>query len=353
MERMMNVVGRRPRPTVTVVTPVYNEEAGLLAWRDAVTRILIGAGEADFRFLLVDDGSTDSSWEKIEQICQESPAFSGLGLSRNFGAHVALSAGIQHAYGDAVATLACDLQDPPEVVLDFVRQWKEGFDIVWGSRRSRQESGPRVLAAKLFEGFLRRYALPRGSLAATGSFLLMDRRVAECFRQFPETNRVTFALVAFTGFRQTRVQYDRRERRTGTSGWSFGRIIKSFYDAAIGFSAVPARLITLLGMGVFVVSVLAIIFLVADYFVRDVQPGWTSLMAATTLFFGIQFMMIGVLAEYLYRIFSESTRRPLYFIWRQAGTVDARHPDQLPGTPHVWTTAAHSHRDRDHAPSVG
>ena len=154
----------------------------------------------------------------------------------------------------------------------------------------------------------------------TGSFLLVDRRVADCFRQFPETNRVTFALVAWTGFRQCRVLYDRRERRTGSSGWSFGKIIKTFYDASIGFSAVPARVITLLGMALFLLSLIAILYFVAEYFVRRVEPGWTSLIATMTLLFGVQFMMIGVVAEYLYRIFSESTRRPLYFVWRRIGS---------------------------------
>lgn len=309
----MKYVGRQ-RPVVTIITPVFNEEEGLDAYYDAVSRVLLASEEAEFRILFVDDGSTDESWRKIEEICRKSPFFSAISLSRNFGAHVALSAGIQHADGDAIATLACDLQDPPETVLEFVRRWKEGYDIVWGRRQTRQESGPRVLAAKLFERFLCRYALPRDSLAVTGSFLLMDRRVADCFRQFPETNRVTFALVAWTGFKQSQVLYERRERKTGSSGWSLGKIIKAFYDASIGFSAVPARVITVLGMALFLLSLLAILYLVAEYFVRSVEPGWTSLMVMVTLLFGVQFMMMGVVAEYLYRVFSESTRRPLYFI---------------------------------------
>lgn len=312
----MKIVGKH-RPVVTIVTPVFNEEKGLDAYYEAVSRVLLPSMEAEFRILLVDDGSTDESWRKIEEICRKSPSFSAISLSRNFGAHVALSAGIQNAGGDAIATLACDLQDPPETVLEFVRRWKEGYDIVWGRRLTRRESRPRVLASKLFETFMRRYALPSGSLAVTGSFLFMDKRVGDCFREFPETHRVTFALVAWTGFRQTQVLYERRERRTGASGWSFGKLIKAFYDASIGFSAVPARVITVLGMTLFLLSLLAILYLVADYFLRSVAPGWTSVMATITLLFGVQFMMIGVVAEYLYRIFSESTRRPLYFVRRR------------------------------------
>jgi dolichol-phosphate mannosyltransferase len=161
-------------------------------------------------------------------------------------------------------------------------------------------------------------ALPRGSLATTGSFFIMDRQVADCFREFPENNRVTFALVAWTGFRQTRVAYDRHARVAGASGWSIGRMLKTFYDASIGYSAFPARTMTILGFGLFLLSLIIIAWLFSIWLFTDVERGWTSLMAGITLLFGIQFMFTGVIAEYLFRIFTESTRRPLYFIRRRA-----------------------------------
>src|SRR5262249_62022069 len=159
-------------------------------------------------------------------------------LSRNFGSHVALSAGLMHAEGDAVALLACDLQDPPEVVFDFAARWREGARIVWGKRRTRADKAWRVAASKFFEWLTRRYAMPRGSQFTTGSFLLMDRKVLECFRQFQECNRITFALVAWTGFDQATVEYDRQPRRAGKSSWNWRGMLKAAYDTFLAFSKV-------------------------------------------------------------------------------------------------------------------
>ncbi len=275
--------------------------------------------DARYEVLFVDDGSTDGTWRVLEDLCRKDDRLHAIRLSRNFGAHVALTAGIDHADGDAVATLACDLQDPPEAVLEFVECWKRGAQVVWGVRRTRTESWVRLGISRLFTFLLRRFALPRSSQFATGSFLLLDRAVAECFRRFREHSRITFALVAWSGFEQDSVLYDRAERVAGSSGWTASKLVKTGYDAFIGFSAVPARLVTLTGLFTFVASLIAIIYLLATYFMRDVVPGWTGLMVTMALFFGVLFMMIGLLAEYLHRIFIESTQRPLYFVSRQVG----------------------------------
>jgi len=317
----------KSRPIVTVVTPVFNEELGLDGYVEAVTASLLASGETDFRILFVDDGSTDGSWRKIEAICAGSKHFSAIRLSRNFGAHVALSAGIDHAEGDAVATLACDLQDAPETILEFVEAWQRGAQIVWGVRRTRQESRLRQVTTDIFINLIRRYAMPKGSKFTTGSFLLMDRKVADCFRQFREHSRVTFALVAWTGFDQDVVLYDRRARKIGSSGWTLSKLLRTIYDTLIGFSELPARLITLVGLCTFAGSMLFLIYLIVLKLVANVAPGWTGLMALMTLLFGILFMMVGMMAEYMYRIFLESTNRPLYFVSR------ALEPDK-PSVPH-------------------
>jgi len=301
-------------PRVTVITPVYNEEAGLPEYERTVRAVLLDNQEFDFDVLFVDDGSRDGSWASIEQICARDPRFRGIRLSRNYGAHVALSAGFAHATGDAVATLACDLQDPPETVLEFARRWRAGAQIVWGYRKSRADAPWRRITSRLFEGLIRRFAMPRGSKFTVGSFLLVDHHVAECFRQFQEHNRVTFALVAWTGFRQDTVEYHRRERRAGTSGWTYRRMIKTMYDTFIGFSFLPIRLMTLAGVLLSLATVPFAVYLLAVYFTGQPLPGWTSVMLALTLFFGIQFLLMGVVGEYLYRIYAEVVRRPLYFV---------------------------------------
>jgi dolichol-phosphate mannosyltransferase len=306
---------------LAIITPVYNEAGNLEAYVDAVSRLIFATPNLDARVIFVDDGSTDASWTMIEAAAQRSSRITGVRLSRNFGAHVALTAGFD-AVGnsaDIVATLAADLQDPPETILAFVDAWRRGADIVWGARRQRVDQGWRRLASTIMDHVLRRYAMPRNSKFRTGSFLLMDAKVLACFQQYREHSRVTFALVAWTGFDQEVVEYDRRARRAGSSGWSFGCMLNTAYDVFIGFSPMPAKVVTTVGFALAALSVTAILVMIGEYLVRSVQPGWTGLMVTVTFFFGILFMMIGMLAEYLYRIFIETKGRPLYFVSDRAG----------------------------------
>jgi dolichol-phosphate mannosyltransferase len=321
--RHTETAGRRRRghPQICIVTPVFNEARNLDRFVDEVGREVLSSANADFHVLFVDDGSTDESWAKIEQIVANSSHFSAIKLSRNFGAHTALLAGFDQVADDvdAVATLACDLQDPPSTVLDFVQQWRNGADIVWGARGTRADGSFRKTASWLLESLLRRYAMPRNSKFRTGSFLLIDRVVLDCVRQFREHARVTFALVAWTGFEQAEVFYDRRPRRDGRSGWRFGQLVNTVYDVFIGFSPVPAKMLTLFGFLMLAVSLIGVSYLVADWFLYQVQPGWTGLMATMTMCFGLLFVMMGISFEYLFRIFMETKNRPLYFVARRVG----------------------------------
>jgi glycosyltransferase involved in cell wall biosynthesis len=307
------------RPQVTVITPVYNEEEGLEAYHRSVTETLIRRDDCDYRILLVDDGSTDRSWELIQDICARFPRFHALRLSRNFGSHAAISAGIDHAGGDAVATLACDLQDPPSVILEFVEKWRHGAQIVWGHRRSRADNGWQAAASRVFFHLVRRYAMPRGSKFTTGSFLLLDQAVVEALRQFRELNRITFALVAWTGFKQDIVEYDRLARTRGVTGWTFARKLKAMYDTFIGFSELPARMITITGILMWIFSLLLGAYLLADYLIKSVLPGWTGIMLALTTFSGLLFLILGIIGEYLHRIYLEVTHRPIYLVSARAG----------------------------------
>ncbi|HEY8456641.1 MAG TPA: glycosyltransferase family 2 protein [Actinopolymorphaceae bacterium] len=310
-------MSRPERPLVVVVTPVYNEEENLAAYADEVRRVLFAASDVEFQVLLVDDGSEDGSWKLIEALAAEDSRFRGIRLSRNFGSHTALSAGFAHVRPDAhaVATLACDLQDPPEVVLEFVQRWRQGADIVWGERASRVDSGWKVLTSQLFNKALARYAMPRGSKFTTGSFLLMDRRVLDCFLQFREHNRITFALVAWTGFDQVRVPYDRRARIRGQSGWSFAKMMKAMYDAFIGLSTLPIRAMKIAaGVAFLLALLLAAVLTVRALAFGTAVPGWASQMTLMSLFFGVQFSLMAIVGEYLNRIYTESMQRPLFFV---------------------------------------
>jgi len=315
-------------PLLVVVTPVFNEATLLGIYAAEVKRVLLGRSDVEVRVVLVDDGSTDESWEIIRQLVETDDRFSAVRLSRNFGAHVALAAGFDHVAKDAdlIATLACDLQDPPETILEFVQEWRKGASIVWGARRSRSDSHWRRAASRMLEIGLRRYAMPRDSRFQTGSFFLIERIVLDSVRQFSEQARVTFALVAWTGFDQAIVAYDRRMRTGGRSGWSVVQMINTAYDVFIGFSPIPAKVLTAFGFVMLVTSIVAVFYLVFSWLVQDVQVGWTGLMATMTLCFGLLFVMIGISFEYLYRIFVEAKDRPLYFVSQQVGDVRRREP---------------------------
>jgi glycosyltransferase involved in cell wall biosynthesis len=272
-------------PVVQILTPLYNEEKCFQIYVEAVESVLLARTDVEYRCLLVDDGSTDQTWELIQRQCDNSPRFRGLRLSRNFGAHTAETAGLDLCEADAVVILSADLQDPPEVVSSFVEAWRQGADVVFGRRRMREDSRWRVLASKVFEALLRRFAMPKGSKFATGGFLLMDRKVVECVRRMREANRLIFGLVAWTGFRQAVVEYDRQRRVAGRSAWSVGRMVKSMYDGLIGFSGTIPRAVTLLGAFFAAIGLIAALYFLLNAVFFDPLPGWSTIMVMLSLFF--------------------------------------------------------------------
>jgi dolichol-phosphate mannosyltransferase len=328
VEDLMTTADKQHKvPRFVILTPVHNEEESLPIYQQTVSDVLLSSSDYDFRILFIEDGSTDRSWDIIRSICVSDSRYCGIRLSRNFGSHVALSAGFSHADGDAVAILACDLQDPPEVILEFLKEWRSGAQIVWGRRRTREDKGWRVLASNVFYAAIRRFAMPSQSKFTTGSFLLLDSKVVKCIQQFHEHHRITFALVAWTGFNQAVVDYDRKPRIRGKSGWSFRKMIKAMYDTFIGFSFLPIKVITFTGVAISVLTLPLGIYLFVSWLVGNPLLGWTSLMLTLLILFGVLFLMIGVIGEYLYRIYSEVVRRPLYFVSEKTGFAESSSDD--------------------------
>jgi dolichol-phosphate mannosyltransferase len=301
---------------VTLLTPVYNEEDNLHLYEQTIGEILFSRTEYDFGVLFIDDGSTDRSWDIIKEICARDSRFRGIRLSRNYGSHLAISAGFanEDRDSDAVVIMACDLQDPPEVILEFIKKWESGAKIVWGQRRLHEDKGMNRLANTIFYMLMHRFGSPKGTHFNTGSFFLVDRVVAECYRQFAEQNRIISALVALTGFEQDVVIYSRRPRVAGISGWTFSKKSKALYDALLGYSFMPIKLMPLFGIGVFLFAVILAVYSLYCWFTSNPVEGYTSLMLAMSFFFGIQFLLMSIIGEYLYRIYTEVVRRPLYFI---------------------------------------
>lgn len=305
----------KPVPELCIVTPVFNESACLPAYIATVSAILLERTDVDTRVIFVDDGSTDGSWQIIERACAEDDRFSAIRLSRNFGSHIAISAGIDFCgAADVVCTLACDLQDPPETILAFLEKWRNGAQIVWGKRRTRQDAKWKIWTSGILTWLLQRHAMPKGSLFCTGSFLLMDKKVVAAFRQFGERNRITFALVAWTGFVQDTVEYNRAARLAGHSGWSVSRMFKAMYDVFVGFSPLPIRMITTAGIIFFILDVIVSIYLIICWFFGTPAQGWTSIVVLQLFLFGVLFFMLGIMGEYLSRIYIEVAKRPLYLI---------------------------------------
>ena len=303
------------RRTLTLVTPVFNEEESIGRYYETVKDELLEQEHVAVDVLFVDDGSDDNSWRNIERLCQQDSRIKALRLSRNVGSHAAISAGLDHSESDACAVLACDLQDTPATILEMVAKWQSGADIVFGHRRQRNDGILRGLTSGVFNKLLTHHALPKGSAFASGSFLLADKNVVKAYCSMREHHCITFALMAWTGFRQEKVYYDRAPRMAGRTGWSFSRLFKALYDAFIGFSQIPIKAFLYIGLVTFVASVLLAVFSVWSYFgTPNAMPGWTSLASMIGILFGVQFLMLSVMGEYLYRIYIESMRRPRYFV---------------------------------------
>jgi dolichol-phosphate mannosyltransferase len=312
------------RALITIVVPVFNERDNLRPFYDAVADVIRSMPEYDWEFMFVDDGSRDGSFEVLSALRARDDRVQALRFPRNFGSHVAIAAGIDYCRGDAAVVMAADLQDPPALVREFVDRWRGGHDVVWGARTGRDESALRAYGMSMFYRLVRRFAIPTYPEGGTGSFCLISRPVIDAFRQCQERNRLTFGLIAWSGFRETNVPYHRPSRLIGSSSWTLRKMVKAAVDTFISFSSLPIRAISILGL---LVSALSLVFgvyvLINQLFFGTRVQGWSSVMLAVLVLGGVQLLMIGVLGEYLQRILDETRARPLYIIERSLGISPA------------------------------
>jgi dolichol-phosphate mannosyltransferase len=300
---------------ITIVTPVYNEEENIDNYYNEICLKLLTLSQYEFEIIFVDDGSHDNSWEKILKICNENTNFNAIRLSRNFSSHFAITAGLDRAKGDAAIILACDLQDPVETAIEFIRKWEKGYKIVWGERISRDDANWKIIASKLFNLLLKKWAMPENSNFTTGSFLLIDRKVLDCYCMHDDNSRLTFAIVAWTGFKQVRIPYHRQARKAGKTGWSFLNMISGFYNAIIAYSTFPLKFITTISIFILFFSVPIALYITYLYTVgRTGNIGWISTILAVFLFSGIILFQLSIISVYLSRIYKDASNRPLYFV---------------------------------------
>ena len=305
-------------PTLSIVVPACNEAEVLLEFHARLDRVMLALGET-WELVFVNDGSHDATLDIMEELHRADTHVTVINLSRNFGKEIAVTAGIDHAAGEAVIVIDADLQDPPELIPDLVAAWRQGFDTVYAQRREREgETWLKKTTANAFYRLMRHLGQGQVQLPPnTGDFRLISRRVVDALGQVREHHRFMKGLFAWVGFPSKAVPYDRAPRYAGQSKWNYWRLWNFAIEGITGFTVVPLKLATYLGL---FVAVLSAIYL-AEVIVKTLLhgnpvAGYPSLMAVVLFLGGAQLVTLGVIGEYLGRIFNETKRRPLYFIER-------------------------------------
>jgi len=305
---------------LSVVVPCFNEAEVLWETHGRLVHTLTQIMDLDFEIIYVDDGSRDATPDVTREIQALDPRVRTLRLSRNFGHQTAVTAGLEHASGDAVVLIDADLQDPPDVIVDMVARWREGYDVAYGVRTDRDgETRFKLATAKTFYRLLNRLSETEIPLD-TGDFRLMDRAVVDVLRAMPERDRFVRGMVAWVGFRQIAVPYRRAARFAGESKYPFLKMVRFALDGLTSFSRAPLRLATWMGFLVSAVALAAITYaLFLRLFTNNWVTGWTALFIAVLFIGGAQLLSLGVIGEYIGRIYGETKRRPLYLVEEARG----------------------------------
>lgn len=312
----------RGKPLVSIVVPLYFEEEVLEEFHRRTAAVMDSlAARYSFEVIYVDDGSTDSTPLKLRTLAERDARVRVITLSRNFGHQLAITAGIDHARGAAVVVIDGDLQDPPELIALMIEKWTEGFGVVYGVRRSRRGE---TLFKRATAAIYYRLMAAIGEIrvpADTGDFRLMSRAVVDALCSIREENRYIRGLVSWVGFRQTGVLYDRDPRYAGTTKFHLFKMIRFAWDGLTSFSERPLRASAQLGAVVTGVALLLIVWVLIGKFVNPDQAvqGWTSTMLVVLFLGGVQLLSIGILGEYVGRIYRETKDRPLYLIAEKTG----------------------------------
>lgn len=301
--------------TISILIPAYNEEAVLDKLFVRLTDLARTHKSHDFEFLFVNDGSKDKTLEIIKEYAEKDSRVSYVNFSRNFGKEIAMIAGLDHVRGDATVIIDADLQDPPELIPDMITLWEEGYDDVYAKRRSREgETWLKKQTSRLYYKSLQRLtSIPIQE--DTGDFRLLDRRVVEALKLFRESERNTKAMFSWVGFNKKEILYDRDPRAAGETKWNYLKLINLAIDGITSFTTAPLRISTVIGAVVSVATFLYLIFLVfrTIFFGTDLA-GYPSMMAVILFLGGVQLLSLGIIGEYIGRIFNETKQRPLYLI---------------------------------------
>lgn len=309
---------------VTVVVPMYFEEEVV---DECYSRLKGIMEKIDYKYELVfiDDGSGDRTMEMLGSIAKMDRHVRVFSFSRNFGHQIAITAGIEKARGDAVIVIDADLQDPPELIPEMLTLWEKGYDVVYAKRKKRHgETWFKLLTAKYFYRIMARLSDVRIPLDS-GDYRLIDRKVAEVLKKMPEKNRYVRGMVSWAGFKQIPIEYERKERYAGSTKYPLKKMIKFGLDGIISFSSKPLKMAQYLGFFAVIVAMAIFVYAVIYRIVggRNLVYGWASIMTTVTFLGGVQLISIGILGEYMARMYDESKGRPLYIIEKEINNDEA------------------------------
>jgi dolichol-phosphate mannosyltransferase len=311
-----------PDLNLSVIVPIYNEEKVLPLLKDRLIAVLEKL-KLSYEVIFVDDCSQDNSPKLLREFNAKNSKVKILSFSRNFGHQTAITAGLNFSSGKAVMVIDGDLQDPPEIIPAFLEKWKDGFEVVYGIRKTRDDNIIKKNFCNMYYRLLKMLSSTDIALDS-GDCCLMDRRVADILNEMPERNRFIRGLRRWVGFRQTGVEYDRDKRYAGKSKYTFFKLLKLALDGIISFSDIPLKISVFLGFFISIASLLYSFYIVWNRIFNPTNqiPGWTSIITGITFLGGIQLMVMGFLGEYIVRIFDEVKCRPQYIVNRAVGFTD-------------------------------
>ncbi|WP_028552366.1 glycosyltransferase family 2 protein [Paenibacillus sp. UNC451MF] len=303
----------------SIIVPMFNEQE-VIEETYRRLRLVMDTLDEQYELLFVNDGSKDRTADIVKDLCREDANVRLLNFARNFGHQIAITAGMDHAQGQAVVVIDADLQDPPEVILEMIDKWKQGYDVVYGKRLERKgETMFKKWTAHLFYRLLKSMTSVDIPVDA-GDFRLIDRKVCDVMKAMTEKNRYVRGLVSWTGFKQTFVEYTREERWAGVTKYPLRKMIRFAIDAIASFSYKPLKAAAYLGFILSAVSFIYILIVVYQKLFTDTTiTGWSSIVAINLFFNGIMLIILGIIGEYIGRIYDETKGRPLYIIWERAG----------------------------------
>lgn len=299
---------------ISIVVPMYNEQEVANEFYSRTTNVLKALEDYDYEIIIVNDGSRDKTLEILLNLAKNDEHIKVINFSRNFGHQAALTAGIENASGDAIITIDADLQDPPEVILEMIKEYEKGYDIVYAKRRNRKkDTFFKRETAKLYYKILNKLSdikIPEN----VGDFRLINKKVQSVFVKLPEKDRYIRGMLAWIGFNQTIVEFDRASRFAGKTKYPLSKMIKLALSGIIGFSTKPLRLIFKLGIITTLISFILMIYAIVVKVLGYSTNGWSSIMVAITFIGGIQLLSLGIVAEYIAKIYGEVKERPVYII---------------------------------------